>query len=587
MGVFLLRARRACSAVVVLAVTMTTLAVLPVPALAKTIKLSAHVIQVDNNYTVAGSARCALKTILLINVPSDVISYQASVDEPGVGLFSFSGPPFTNPIVGYGQPYTVPAGAAGWFLGGGSGGGSCSNVLGEYRDPQATGVLGCPGAVAGASAGNEAGADAAARAAAAGAPCRLKVTVKQLDSLRSGLALHSQPYVDPKASGANFPADFVGYSGATEHYRCESGCTDLLVTVTNAKTGAAVPGASVSAGTDDTFRGPDLIVRGHASLCGELANGRTDYDQCGSSVSGLKTDSNGQVRLRYWAPGVNAKLLVDVDVHATAEGCSASGCSLRKGAPTPQPTLILHPYLAYEHDGDLEPEQVDDLTAWAGGGSSLTKFLETSARGHKALTFALSVLQGAEIAAETAEQGLEVLEATEPLFGLIELGIAYNDLQERNAMIALFLTTTDLSAAGLYDPPSEASAPEPPSAPFSYKLVNYNTFLPGGIGAGGLWWDIADFIRRSAPHTLGRWGLRLKIYELSNCDPGAGECDPGYRNDPGFATVLRDGIQPELELQATVLVDGLPTVSYEFGMFYDAISWDESQPGILGLITDK
>ncbi len=51
--------------------------------------------------------------------------------------------------------------------------------------------------------------------------------------------------------------------------------------------------------------------------------------------------------------------------------------------------------------------------------------------------------------------------------------------------------------------------------------------------------------------------------------------------------VLRDGIQTALELQATVLLDGLPIVSYQFGMSYDAIAWDESQSGILGLITDK
>jgi hypothetical protein len=108
----------------------------------KTVKLSGSVLQDNTPYTVVGTAHCATKWILVITLPPHVISYQASVNQPGVGPFDFSGPPFTNPITGFGNPYTVPKGHAGWFLGGGSGPGTCTEgPAGKYDDIKATGIV--------------------------------------------------------------------------------------------------------------------------------------------------------------------------------------------------------------------------------------------------------------------------------------------------------------------------------------------------------------------------------------------------------------------------------------------------------------
>jgi PASTA domain len=108
----------------------------------KTVRLSGHVFQDNTPYTVDGSAHCAAKWILVIDLPSHVISYQASVNQPGVGPFDFSGPPFTNPITGFGDPYKVPKGHAGWFLGGDSGPGTCTeSPPGKYDDIKATGIV--------------------------------------------------------------------------------------------------------------------------------------------------------------------------------------------------------------------------------------------------------------------------------------------------------------------------------------------------------------------------------------------------------------------------------------------------------------
>jgi hypothetical protein len=76
----------------------------------KTIRLKAYVISDATPYTIDGSAHCAGKSILIVDLPSDVISDQASVDQPGVGPFDFSGSPFTNPITGFSNPYPVPQG---------------------------------------------------------------------------------------------------------------------------------------------------------------------------------------------------------------------------------------------------------------------------------------------------------------------------------------------------------------------------------------------------------------------------------------------------------------------------------------------
>ena len=108
----------------------------------KTIRLKADVIEDATPYTIDGTARCAGKFLLIVDLPSDVISYQASVDQPGVGPFDFSGPPFTNPITGFGNPYRVPKGKAGWFLGGDSGPGPCAPLPpGKYIHIKASGVV--------------------------------------------------------------------------------------------------------------------------------------------------------------------------------------------------------------------------------------------------------------------------------------------------------------------------------------------------------------------------------------------------------------------------------------------------------------
>lgn len=133
--------RRLAPVLMVFAVLAALGGALPAAASARTVRLTGSVVWDPDNYTSSGSAHCAEKWMLVINVPSDVISYTASVNQPGLGPFFFNGPRFTNPITGYGPNYTVPAGKAGWFLGDDSGPGVCTNNPSKYNDIVARGVL--------------------------------------------------------------------------------------------------------------------------------------------------------------------------------------------------------------------------------------------------------------------------------------------------------------------------------------------------------------------------------------------------------------------------------------------------------------
>jgi hypothetical protein len=112
---------------------------LPAVAAAKSVKLKAKVIQVSSLY--AGGTRCSKMTILVISTPPDIATYRAYVNQPGYMEFTFSGPPFTHPIVDSGLKYHVPPHHAAWFLGFGSGPAPCDNGVRNYRNPRAVGVL--------------------------------------------------------------------------------------------------------------------------------------------------------------------------------------------------------------------------------------------------------------------------------------------------------------------------------------------------------------------------------------------------------------------------------------------------------------
>jgi hypothetical protein len=420
--------------------------------------------------------------------------------------------------------------------------------------------------------------------------CYLDVLVKVLEPLRSGLAEHGKRYNE-------FPVDFVN-SPNQGVFRCQSGCTDVVLTVLDGGTHKPVPGATVSVSVSDLARLGR--VAGDQYLCPESTDGRSGKD-CSNYLPGLKTDGSGQVYVRYWAPGVD---LADATTLTATATCSGPSCPHGQPSGSASVKLTVSPYLIYNYTAPLSEEGATELAAWAGGTAIFTKFLHLSVAAPKVLWATLKWLEANEVAVEASVEGLEALEKIEPILGVLEVFQAFTELWERESMISMFLQDTGLNAVGLGGPAFEASAHAAPSNVFATHLVNYGVVVPFNLGADGAWWDIATTLRKlqasdeakGKQPDLSNWKIRLKVYEVSSCDPSKGDCAPGYINDPGQADPLRPGIQPELEISVSLLDNELNRARtqrelYNFGTYtftvpYDAIAWNEAQDNRNLLIND-
>ena len=393
--------------------------------------------------------------------------------------------------------------------------------------------------------------------------CSLRVDVAP-HPVRSGFKIHTQPY-------NQFPVDFVTAKSGGAGFKCESGCTDILVTVMDPKTHKAVVGAKVNASV--TGDSPNLRAgAGHPYLCATDGQGLSSSD-CGTHVLGLITDDQGRAYLRYWAPGVTNPGQTTLSVTAqTAQGRLAA-------APK---VLDIVPYLVYQHTKGLTTEQAEELAKWAGGTGPFTTFLRTTTDAPNELKASLKWLEALELATEKAVKGLEALEKVEPVFAAAEVYRLYSEIWERHSMIAMFLRNTELNPAGLGYPPFEASSHAAPSLTFTNKLVTLGVLVPIFDVTDGIWWYYANVLkkaeegekieieiggkRREVKADLSHWSIQLKVFEVSNCDPARGDCAPGYGNNPGFAQVLRDGIQPQLHFFITLLYQGHPVVQQDFDL---------------------
>ena len=397
--------------------------------------------------------------------------------------------------------------------------------------------------------------------------CPLAVSVKQLEPLRSGLAIHSQPY-------PYYPVDFVT-SG--KRLTCESGCTDLLVSVVDPLTNKGVPYANVTASINagDTYDGAAYIGRNW--LCTVSTEGLTK--DCGASVA-AQTGSDGKLYLRYWTSGVIATSLgTYLRVTATKDSCSST-CSQKKGTLKPPMPLTVAPYLVYDKYAPIPETDAEDMAAWAEGLTSFQRFLNKSSWAALLGTKLLKWLEKQELVAESVVEGAE---KAEPIIAIpahvLQIG---SELWDMYVMTAMFLNLTDLNYIGLAAPPSEASASGWPSLNFTNDLVNFGTVLPTRVGADGVWFQIAKELQGAkfgdqTYNNLADFAVELKVYEVSHCETGD-TCEPGYRNDPGSASVKRPGIQPDLAIDVTLMYKGGATVAhYRFEVGYDAIAWSEHQ----------
>jgi hypothetical protein len=427
-----------------------------------------------------------------------------------------------------------------------------------------------------------------------GPVCPLDVAVKVLEPLRSGLAVHSQPY-------ALYPVDFAASKAGTDAYRCESGCVDVVVTVTNPRTHKKVEGAVVNATVSELVlteaRGPITtltpIVGGAQYLCASDMHGTADVG-CGLFLAGksdelLHTNSSGQVYLRYWAPGVLSSVHTTLNVTARVT-CSAHACPSRQMTGAAKANLTVSPDLIYTHSAPLSKDQIEELVAWAGGGGVFKKFLTSAIRANTAAKYTLKWLKAQELASEILVEGLEKVEKAEPVLLAIDAANILSGVGERQLNLAEFLYVTDLDAVGLGRDPFESSVPALPELTFSNKVVNFGVAVPGEIGAAGAWWETAKKLAKmqqspflistggkSHKIDMSDWGIKLDVYEVSHCDPTAGYCVPGY---------VQNGIQPTLYFDVILTYNGEAYEDWDFTVPYDAIAWTETQWNLRNVIHD-
>jgi len=406
----------------------------------------------------------------------------------------------------------------------------------------------------------------------------LIVQISVRNTVRSGLAVHDHPYNE-------FPVDFVS-SVSPGVFSCDSGCADVVVTVTDAKTHKHVSGADVNASIDDS---PGLAQGSNDSLCQTDDKGMHDAG-CGTHVLGATTDDNGHAYFRYWAPGVTNGGTTTLSATARTT-CTTSGCTVKQGSATPK-VVNIKPYLIYEHTKALTQAEADELAEWAGGTSLFTKFLKTSNNGKLLFVSSLKWLKAIGIAAHKTAEALELVEKAEPILIPLELLEAINTLNERRAMISLFLENTDLDPTGLSANPSEATASSDPTLAFENHLADLGELVPVFDVAGGDWLYYAQVLRKvqqgntiplliggkthNVNANLSHFSVGLQIYEVSSCDSSKGSCSPGYANDPGTSVVLHDGIQPRLHFFLTLIYNGHPFDQEDFEVPYDAIGWTEA-----------
>jgi hypothetical protein len=403
---------------------------------------------------------------------------------------------------------------------------------------------------------------------------QLKVVVSAPRTVRSGLAMHDL-YGQPEPQSL---VDFVEAKPSgfgAQAFRCESGCVEVVVKVFDAQTHSPVAGARVTASV-----GPVQSVAGEGYLCDTDPSGRSQ--NCGRSpLLGLVTNVDGQILLRYWAPGVIAPAATTIGVTARDGTRHGSG----------KASLTVNPYLIYEHTGTLTQEDITELAKWAQGPSIFAVDMTVAPLLEKAVADHLQWLEHAELATEKQIQALHVLHSVpfKVVSGALDVYEAYKtwtELREHWAMIGLFLQRTGLNGSGLGDDPIEDSAPAYPTYPFAKQLANYNGLVPGnlgeavGNGEAGAWWDIATILQKLVtgkdpsvqPGQPDHWAIQVKVDEVSNCDVHE-QCDPGYDDDRG--------IQAELYFRIALLYDGKASPGganlYTFTTPYDALAWAEAQ----------
>ena len=374
--------------------------------------------------------------------------------------------------------------------------------------------------------------------------CQLNVTIKPLQSLRAGLAVdNGSPHEGP----ANFTTLTASRAGSAyaepvqAGQKCESGCINLLVTVTDAKTNKPVSDAKVEASLSEAaFSYSNGQALGTDFLC---AQSDQEVLTCSKDLTGLTTDDNGQLHLLYWVPGLAPQGVVgsvptwssDISVVATKD-CDNGVCRHAEGAN--DFPVVAQPYIIYQHSGQLSRKVVELLIEMYEEGSS---FLSGQAkelaydRTTEPLIEQLEKLEAEAVASALKSAG----PAIAGIHFVYEAGESVFKSHKQYGLIAALLTALNMPGVGIgVDNPFEQEVPDTPSSAFMDALLAGlgNTVA---VGRGGALWSDAEALAEQAKSAGKAFAVQpenvtLKVYETSYCNLDNPDCGPGYKGSPGI-----------------------------------------------------
>jgi hypothetical protein len=372
--------------------------------------------------------------------------------------------------------------------------------------------------------------------------CPLKVFVRVVGPIvnvgtRSGLA------VDHKDGVVNFTVNTVSKLGSVfagpvdVGERCMSGCANLLVTVTDPRTGDPVPDATVTAtlGQLGAAKSISGALAGEQFLC--LQSDHPGANSCGASLSSL-SNAKGQLYLIYWAPGETAMSTSSISV--TAKKCSSS-CTAGQQEGSAQTGVTIMPYTIYEHDdGTISAAEITSLMTAVGEGKLYNKNHEAASE--EGFELAIHWLANQDKAAKKLVSavlgpvGYSLIKLVEVAQLLAE---AHSGLKEEQLLVAALLEAVDMPGIGMFDEPFEHDIPAEPNSYLRQAVIS-GLGLADGIGGGsGVLWDlgkalIEQYSSISKSFAVQPEHVDVKVDEISSCNSARADCGPGYPAQSGI-----------------------------------------------------
>ncbi|MGO9973090.1 MAG: FG-GAP repeat protein [Solirubrobacteraceae bacterium] len=416
---------------------------------------------------------------------------------------------------------------------------TCPAASSAARDQAAVAATGAGSAASGAAG------DQAAVAATGAGSCPLKVFARIVGPIanvgtRSGLSVDS---LYRKEGPVNFT--IPTYSKTETDYadafdvgqKCVSGCANVLVRVIDPATSDPVSGATVDAtlGSLGAAKSVSGGLAGEQFLC--VQSDDPSASSCGTSLSGLSTDSAGEVHLLYWAPGETAISTSSISV--TAHKCSST-CSAGEQRGSAQTGVTITPYPIYQHDdGTISVAEVKSLMEVVSEGKLNNKSYAAARDQWFEVTIHWLAQQE-----KAAKQLVKV--ALGPygysLINLVEIGTllaeANSGLKDEKLLSDALLEAMDMPGIGLFDDPFEKQIPAQPSDYLRQAIIHGLGNADGIGGAGGVLWDLGKALieqyEHQRPIAVQTEHVNTTVDEISSCNTGNPNCGTGYFRSGGI-----------------------------------------------------